>query len=86
MDLNVQQSERVAADDFEVEHVKLPDEAGTSGEVVPAAGAERSVTLVVPDERPGGGIRGRFPEFAGFWDDPTETVIELADSDTACPR
>ena len=85
MNLNIQQSKKVAADDFKAKYVKFTDEADAAGPVVSATGVERSGTLAAPTEQTGGGTRGRFPEFAGFWDDPAETVIKLTGLGTADP-
>ena len=77
MNLDIQKSKKATDDAFNAKYVQLVDKASKAGAVVPATGLERSEAFVAPAERPGGGIRGRFPEFSGFWDDPAETVIEF---------
>lgn len=54
------------------------DEVRDTGIQIVVTKHGRPVSRLVPVERSQAGVVGAFAEFAGFWDDPAETVIDMA--------
>ena len=68
-------SRTVPAGEFKARCLKLMDEVNETGATIVITKRGRPVSRLVPVEREGRGISGIFPEFGGFVDDPSETVI-----------
>ncbi len=54
------------------------DEVRDTGIQIVVTKHGRPVSRLVPVERPQTGVLGAFPEFSGFWDEPAETVVDIA--------
>ena len=67
------------AGEFKAKCLKLMDEVNETGATIVITKRGRPVSRLVPVEREGRGISGIFPEFGGFVDDPSETVIGRED-------
>ena len=65
----------IPAGEFKAKCLKLMDEVNETGATIVITKRGRPVSRLVPVERARRGISGIFPEFAGFVDDPSETVI-----------
>ena len=63
------------AGEFKAKCLKLMDEMNETGATIVSTKRGRPVSRLVPVEREGRAISGIFPEFGGFVDDPSETVI-----------
>ena len=57
------------------------DEVEETAEPIVVTEPGRPVSRPVPAKPVRGAISGLFPEFAGFWDDPSETVIDPSEVD-----
>ena len=65
----------IPAGEFKAKCLRLMDEVNETGATIVITKRGRPVSRLVPVEREGRGISGIFPEFGGFVDDPSETVI-----------
>lgn len=54
------------------------DEVRDTGIQIVVTKHGRPVSRLVPVERSQSSVLGAFPEFSGFWDEPAETVIDIA--------
>lgn len=68
----------VSAAEFKAHCLRLMDEVRATGIEIVVTKHGRPVSRLVPVVRSQAGVVGAFPEFSGFWDDPDETVIEMA--------
>ena len=75
------QARTIPAGEFKAKCLKLMDEVNETGVPIIITKRGRPVSRLVPADQPNAGIRGLFPELAGLWDDPAETVVDLADID-----
>ena len=71
----------IAAGEFKATCLRLMDEVNETGVPIVITKRGRPVSRLVPADRNQTGIRGLFPELAGMCDDPSETVVGLADID-----
>ena len=65
----------IPAGEFKNRCLALMDEVNETGATIVITKRGRPVSRLVPVEHAGRTISGTFPEFAGFADDPTESVI-----------
>ena len=73
---NAQEARTISAGEFKAKCLKLMDEVNESGIPIVITKRGKPVSRLVPAGGEGKGICGMFPELAGFWDDPNETVID----------
>ena len=71
----------IPAGEFKAKCLKLMDEVNETGVPIIITKRGRPVSRLVPAEPQSAGIRGLFPQLAGFWDDPSQTVVDPADVD-----
>lgn len=71
----------IPAGEFKAKCLKLMDEVNKTGVPIIITKRGRPVSRLVPAVPQNAGIRGLFPQLAGFWDDPAETVVDPADVD-----
>ena len=71
----------IPAGEFKAKCLKLMDEVNETGVPIIITKRGRPVSRLVPADQPDAGIRGLFPELKRLWDDPAETVVDLADID-----
>jgi len=64
------------AGEFKARCLRLMDEVKDTGISIVITKRGRPVSRLVPIEPETGTILGLLPEFSGFWDDPSETVID----------
>ncbi|WP_420617714.1 type II toxin-antitoxin system Phd/YefM family antitoxin [Candidatus Poriferisocius sp.] len=76
MAIETQQPRTISAGEFKAKCLKLMDEVNETGIPIVITKRGTPVSRLVPAHGEGTGICGFFPEFAGFWDDPSETVID----------
>ena len=75
------QPRTIPAGEFKAKCLKLMDEVNETGMPIIITKRGRPVSRLVPADQQNAGIRGLFPELEGLWDDPSETVVDLADID-----
>ena len=75
------QSRTIPAGDFKARCLKLMDEVNETGVPIIITKRGRPVSRLVPAEPQNAGVRGLFPQLAGFWDDPSETAVDPTDVD-----
>ena len=75
------QTRTIPAGEFKAKCLQLMDEVNETGMPIIITKRGRPVSRLVPPEPKGAGIRGLFPQLSGFWDDPSETVVDPADVD-----
>ena len=85
MTVDSSQARTIPAGEFKAKCLKLMDEVNETGVPIIITKRGRPVSRLVPADQPNAGIRGLFPELAGLWDDPAETVVDLADIDAMVP-
>lgn len=66
----------ISAGEFKAKCLRLMDEVNETGIPIVITKRGKPVSRLVPAGGEGTGICGAFPEFAGFWDDPIEMVID----------
>lgn len=81
MTVDSSQSRTVPAGEFKEKCLKLMDEVNETGVPIIITKRGQPVSRLVPADRQHAGIRGLFPELEGLWDDPSETMVDLADVD-----
>lgn len=69
----------IPAGEFKAKCLKLMDEVNETGVPIVITKRGRPVSRLVPASRQNAGIRGLFPELEGFWDDPSETMVDPVD-------
>ena len=72
----VQETRVISAGEFKAKCLQLMDEVNSTGIPIVITKRGKPVSRLVPPGGEGKGICGMFPELAGFWDDPSETVID----------
>ena len=82
MTVDSSQARTIPAGEFKAKCLKLMDEVNETGVPIIITKRGRPVSRLVPADQPNAGIRGLFPELEGLWDDPSETVVDLADVDS----
>ena len=81
MSVDSSHARTIPAGEFKAKCLKLMDEVNETGVPIIITKRGRPVSRLVPADQPDAGIRGLFPELKGLWDDPAETVVDLADID-----
>ena len=81
MTVDSSQARTIPAGEFKAKCLKLMDEVNETGVPIIITKRGRPVSRLVPADQPNAGIRGLFPGLEGLWDDPAETVVDLADID-----
>ena len=81
MTVDSSQARTIPAGEFKAKCLKLMDEVNETGVPIIITKRGRPVSRLVPADQPNAGIRGLFPALEGLWDDPAETVVDLADID-----
>ena len=81
MTVDSSQARTIPAGEFKAKCLRLMDEVNETGVPIIITKRGRPVSRLVPADQPNAGIRGLFPELEGLWDDPSETVVDLADID-----
>ena len=81
MTVDSSQARTIPAGEFKAKCLKLMDEVNETGVPIIITKRGRPVSRLVPADLPNAGIRGLFPALEGLWNDPAETVVDLADID-----
>lgn len=76
MAIDSPQTRTIPAGEFKARCLKLMDEVNETGVPIIITKRGRPVSRLVPAEPLNAGIRGLFPQLAGFWDDPSGAVID----------
>lgn len=81
MNVDATEPRTIPAGEFKAKCLKLMDEVNETGIPIVITKRGKPVSRLVPANTGLGGIWGLFPEMRGLCEDPSETVVDLADID-----